>query len=66
MAKLTPVKLAELRQKAEAAKEVKWPTLDQFPQHKEYPAAELIAAADPATVLALIDRIEELEAKSNG
>lgn len=28
--------------------------------------AQFIAAADPATVLALIDRIEELEAKSNG
>lgn len=27
--------------------------------------AEFIAEADPATVLALIDRIEELEAKAN-
>lgn len=59
---LTPAKLAELRQKAEAAKEVKWPTIDQFPQHEEYPAADLIAAADPATVLTLVEEIERLRA----
>ena len=59
---LTPEKLAELKQKAEAAKEVKWPTLDQFPQYEEYPAADLMAAADPATVLALVEEIERLRA----
>ena len=32
---------------------------------KERNIAEFIAYADPATVLALIDRIEELEAKEN-
>ena len=62
---LTPAKLAELRQKAEAAKDVKWPTLDQFPQHEEYPAAELIAAADPATVLAMVEEIEVLKTALN-
>ena len=58
---LTPAKLADIKQKAEAAKDVKWPTIEQFPQHEEYPAAELIAAADPATVLAMIEEIEMLK-----
>lgn len=57
---LTPAKLADIKKKAEAAKDVKWPTIEQFPQHEEYPAAELIAAADPATVLALVEEIEQL------
>ena len=59
---LTPAKLADIKKKAEAAKDVKWPTIEQFPQHEEYPAAELIAAADPATVLAMVEEIERLRA----
>lgn len=58
---LTPAKLADIKKKAEAAKDVKWPTLDQFPQHEEYPAAALMAAADPATVLAMVEEIEFLQ-----
>lgn len=58
---LTPAKLAQLKQKAEAAKDVKWPTIEQFPQHEEYPAAALMAAADPATVLAMVEEIETLK-----
>lgn len=57
---LTPELVADIKQKAEAAKDVKWPTIEQFPQHEEYPAAELIAAADPATVLAMVEKIESL------
>ena len=83
---LTPAKLAELRQKAEAA-EIQGPSPWMFVETKEeyhtycevrdkygcqvvdnstQEEAEHIAAADPATVLALIDRIEELEAKNEG
>ena len=61
---LTPAKLADIKKKAEAAKDVKWPTIEQFPQHEEYPAAELIAAADPATVLAMVEEIEFLRRNS--
>ena len=57
---LTPAKLADIKKKAEAAKDVKWPTIEQFPQHEEYPAAALIAEADPATVLAMVEEIEQL------
>ena len=62
---LTPAKLADIKKKAEAAKDVKWPTLDQFPQHEEYPAAALMAAADPATVLAMVEEIEILKTALN-
>ena len=55
---LTTAKLADIKKKAEAAKDVKWPTIEQFPQHEEYPAAALIAEADPATVLAMVEEIE--------
>lgn len=62
---LTLAKLADIKQKAEAAKDVKWPTIEQFPQHEEYPAAEHIAAADPATVLAMVEEIEVLKTALN-
>ena len=62
---LTPAKLADIKKKAEAAKDVKWPTIEQFPQHEEYPAAALMAAADPATVLAMVDEIETLKTALN-
>lgn len=79
---LTPAKLAELKQKAEAAEKESpspwhggpdgdhWVLVDSqrgvfHTTCKERNIAEFIAYADPATVLALIDRIEELEAKAN-
>lgn len=73
--KLTPAFLDRLRGLAQNCQLPNW----QLDEHGEVISvihtvaefaydedAQFIAAADPATVLALIDRIEELEAKSNG
>lgn len=74
--KITPALLSDLRQKAEAYDSKEWVVDDQnvmtgFGYNKEIiaettgkPDAEYIAAASPAVVLALIARIEELEAKN--
>jgi len=82
MAELTPEKLAELRQKAEAA-ETQGPSPWMFVETKEeyhtycevrdkygcqvvdnstQEEADYIAAADPATVLTLVEEIERLRA----
>lgn len=79
---LTPAKLAELKKKAAGCDPKYWimdqhgdvvavdfdnkSTKLKIASVDFLDDAEHIAAADPATVLALIDRIEELEAKANG
>lgn len=78
---LTPAKLAELKKKAAGCDPKYWimdqhgdvvgvdfdseGTQPKIASVEFLEDAEHIAAADPATVLALIDRIEELEAKAN-
>ena len=78
---LTPAKLADMKQKAAGCDPKYWVmdqhgdvvavafdsegTQPKIASVEFLDDAEHIAAADPATVLALIDRIEELEAKAN-
>ena len=53
---LTPAKLAELRQKAKAANK------DPYFRENRHSLVQWSKAADPATVLAMIDEIERLRA----